>query len=365
MRRQLRFIGVGLLFTLALISSAATAYMKLDYLYKSSDSGWRVWNSTRVTRVWPQGPAASVLRVDDEVVALNGRQVETLSPDALDFYGVEPGTTYTIIVRRNGQLQEFTLRTRPLPLLFWLAWIQVLVVLPAVFLLTGFAVVLLKPYDKQALLLALLLFSGPKDRLPEYAMASLPWWLGSLIEVSHLIWLPLFFSVLLHFFLVFPERSPLLRRFPRLEYYVYLPLLFGAVSSLLSKRWSPVGVVGDIAVFLLPLYVAGALVSLILNYRRANPLSRRKLRVVLAGSIAGFLPALALLVVAVFSGLSWDSPLFMQLGALTFFTLTLVPLSFAYAIVRHRVIPVSLIIRRSARYLLVSRGFIITEAILL
>src|SRR5262249_8692280 len=44
-------------------------------------------------------------------------------------------------------------------------------------------------------------------------------------------------------------------------------------------------------------------------------------------------------------------------------TLPLIPLSFAYAIVRHQVIPVSLIIRRSARYVLVSRGAILLDII--
>ncbi len=47
---------------------------------------------------------------------------------------------------------------------------------------------------------------------------------------------------------------------------------------------------------------------------------------------------------------------------ITLFVNTL-PLSFAYAILRHKVIPVSLIIRRSARYLLVSRGSILLEAL--
>ena len=41
----------------------------------------------------------------------------------------------------------------------------------------------------------------------------------------------------------------------------------------------------------------------------------------------------------------------------------LIPLSFVYAIVRHQVIPVSLIIRRSARYVLVSRGAILLDVI--
>jgi hypothetical protein len=40
-------------------------------------------------------------------------------------------------------------------------------------------------------------------------------------------------------------------------------------------------------------------------------------------------------------------------------TLPLIPLSFVYAIVRHKVIPVSLIIRRGMRRLLVSRGSIL------
>ena len=41
----------------------------------------------------------------------------------------------------------------------------------------------------------------------------------------------------------------------------------------------------------------------------------------------------------------------------------MIPISFAYAIIRHKVIPVSLIIRRGLRYLLVSRGAEILEAI--
>jgi len=43
--------------------------------------------------------------------------------------------------------------------------------------------------------------------------------------------------------------------------------------------------------------------------------------------------------------------------------LPLLPLSFAYAIVRHQVIPVRLLIRRGVRYLLVSRGFYLVEAV--
>jgi sigma-B regulation protein RsbU (phosphoserine phosphatase) len=60
-------------------------------------------------------------------------------------------------------------------------------------------------------------------------------------------------------------------------------------------------------------------------------------------------------------------PLSVILGtwALVLVALSLVPLSFAYAIVRHQVIPVGTILRRGIRYLLVARGFFLIEALAL
>ena len=44
--------------------------------------------------------------------------------------------------------------------------------------------------------------------------------------------------------------------------------------------------------------------------------------------------------------------------------LWLFPLSFAYAVVKHRVLEIPVLLRRSARYLLVQRGFVILLAML-
>src|SRR5262249_46969423 len=82
---------------------------------------------------------------------------------------------------------------------------------------------------------------------------------------------------------------------------------------------------------------------------------RRKLHVIVAGSGAGFLHLLLLLVWEAFLQTRYPDAYDWIRFALGF-TLSLVPLSFAYAIIRHQVIPVSLIIRRSARYVLVSLG---------
>lgn len=55
----------------------------------------------------------------------------------------------------------------------------------------------------------------------------MPWWLAGMMAVGHLAGVGLL-PVILHFFLIFPERSPLLVRFPRLEYYLYLFFLLTA-----------------------------------------------------------------------------------------------------------------------------------------
>ena len=47
------------------------------------------------------------------------------------------------------------------------------------------------------------------------------------------------------------------------------------------------------------------------------------------------------------------------LNAFLALLLWLFPLSFAYAVVKHRVLEIPVLLRRSARYLLVQRGFII------
>jgi sigma-B regulation protein RsbU (phosphoserine phosphatase) len=103
-------------------------------------------------------------------------------------------------------------------------------------------------------------------------------------------------------------------------------------------------------------YILLGLISLVLNYRAANQMGRRRLRVVLAGSGVGFLNLL-LMPLGDYLGLTARFPvLWNAFDFALLFTLPLVPLSFAYAIIRHKVIPVSLLIRRGVRYLLVSRG---------
>jgi phosphoserine phosphatase RsbU/P len=110
-------------------------------------------------------------------------------------------------------------------------------------------------------------------------------------------------------------------------------------------------------------YLLAALVCLWLSYRTADTAGRRRLRVVMWGSLVGFSSLFLVLVMqATNTREKWPA-----LGNWVWFsmrfTLPLVPLSFAYAIVRHRVIPISLMLRRGARYVLVSRGSVLLEVV--
>src|SRR5262249_32306253 len=284
------------------------------------------------------------------------------------------GSDYVLVIRRSWETQELSLKTIPFPLSKRVSnWALNLILLA--FLGAALTVFLLKPHDRQAWLLALMLgtFTGLFEG---FAFGLSGWMLGAAMAASivGLAFLPISF----HFFLIFPEngieRGPLLRRFPRLEYLLYLPFLLTILPYSGLQRagdflnieglvnWLPAKNLlrGGSMIFVVS-YLVGCLVAMVGNYRAANANARRKLRFVVAGCSAGVLNLL-LIVLGEFIGIQRTRPQFNDwLRAPLLVTLPLIPFSFAYAIIRHQVIPVSLIIRRSVRYVLVSRGAILLD----
>ncbi|HZS05211.1 MAG TPA: SpoIIE family protein phosphatase [Blastocatellia bacterium] len=366
MTGRLKFIAGILFFALMFFHVGANAHR--TYLSERFYHGWWWTVEDRhlvVTGTDPNGPAKA-LRDGDRVVAINGEQNLLLIIYQIQGHIIKPGDAYTMVVRRDGQELEFTLRPIPRKVgqIAFALLIQLLIRLS--FLLTGFAVFLLKPHDKQALLLALML--GTYSSLSYFGYGELPFLLrllAALAGVLGLFFPPLFF----HFFLIFPEASPLVRRFPRLERYLYLPFLLTTVPTwclvrllvaVAPEKIKAVPPLNWVNYSVLIGYIVAGLVSLVVNYRQAGRMSRRKLRVVAFGGGLGFLTFLVLLLS---EALKLDrSKVFWQwLDNIAPFMLTLAPLSFAYAIIRHQVIPISLIIRRGVRYVFVSRGSVVLE----
>jgi serine phosphatase RsbU (regulator of sigma subunit) len=366
MTKRARILFGGIV--LALMSANFGLYVYSISLPKKGSYGgfsvnWDVKGEPRITGVNP-GVLAADFQVGDELIAIDGVKIRD-DPRVLIEYYPPPGTRITFMIRRAGALRDVTIQTVP----HWeRARFDPIYYISLLLLLTGWAVFLLRPDDKQAWLLALMLATltglvgDDPSNLPSLLAAAV-----GAAAVAGLLFLPVF----VHFFLIFPGRSPLLRRWPRLEPLLYIPFLFvllpifGPSRSGLASLWLWIykfewaQYFVNAALFVAIAYLAAGLVCLIVNYRAESVVNRRRLHVVMAGSGAGFFN-LFLLIMGGPSGLQPRMPgLWSWLGKTLYITLPLIPLSFVYAIARHKVIPVSLIIRRGLRYLLVSRGSVL------
>jgi hypothetical protein len=365
-----------LFFTLMLCYTGVKCYINLAFLRDlRSDPQWYAQKDDGETRVAGfvdhNRQFTSSLRIDDEILAINGKQFTNIDRTLeREIYPLKPGSSYTLTIRRNGQLHEFTLSTPSVALsirLYILLWS---VLIPALRILIGFTLFTLKPSDTRGVLLALFLATGPAD---VFSVDFASWMIGFILIGNFLNggFVPNAFPLLLHFSLIFPETSPLIRRFPRVKYWIYLPLLItlplnafhtvhmAAAAEDAAKFTSEHRGLWSLAFSVFFVYLAASLLSQVINYRRLDQAGQRMVRVVLTGVLTAMLPITLWIVPQVIFG--WEL-IFRTLSLLhpslygwlqvTVFGLTaLLPLTFAYAILRHRVIPVSVIIRRTVQYL--------------
>ncbi len=141
-------IFVGLYFLLMFVNAAAGAYQTVRS-WKSydnaSDPGWRVepWTGRmRVRAIESDAPSASPLRIGDEIVSINSKPLDNPYNVFKPFESIPPGTTYQITIRRDGQILDFTLKTRPFPRILMAIGQMWSIVIPAILLVSGFALFL-------------------------------------------------------------------------------------------------------------------------------------------------------------------------------------------------------------------------------
>lgn len=313
------------------------------------------------------------LKAGDHIIGVNGRMLDTSAPYDEAYAHGRPGDPIELTVSRPGELQPLVLHgifrarasVRAAEGLAQSSAQEIINCFPVLFLLVGFAVLFLRLDDPVAWLLALLFaaFTAVPDIANPTALAPSAHGFAVVyraigVGVLH----PLFYL----FFAVFPVRSPLDRRMPWLK---WAGLLFGAstvipalkpvipafpefVTNFMSERGSQL-VMAAVRYALLGL----GMLSLAQNaFLSTIPLeARRKSRVIFWGTIFGVLPAAVVRAVADFSG---NQPSF-WIDACAFILVVLYPLSFAYAVVKHRVLEIPVLLRRSVRYVLVQRGYFV------
>jgi sigma-B regulation protein RsbU (phosphoserine phosphatase) len=304
---------------------------------------------SRVISVAPGGAAEAagvrpgdlILRIDGEAIPRGTRAVAQLTAQPAG----EPVALE--ILRDETPLEvRFTPEVAPRAEVLWRLALAAVGIVTA---LVGTLVFLKKPRNLTLIFAAICLGLGYVVQPPFVPHArGLIAARDLLLEATTLFIPPLF----VHLFLLFPVRHPVLQRRPRLPAWLYFP---GGVLLLVSlaTRWPPgaphppdpriPSAMAAGATLLWAIGICAAVALFVHSYRRARTESaRRKLRVVLWGTLLGTLPLAAGLVLH----LLWPH-LHLPGERLAGVALALIPLSFGYAIVRHGVFDATLLVRRS------------------
>ena len=331
----------------------------------------------KVRDVWHGSPAERAgLRANDLIVAIDGQRVA--GPPGTDklnatWFRSHPGDIVEFEIHRAGAAQPLIIRASFRAIhgagdtlsLARRGAIQVLGFYPLLFLVVGLSVLFLRLEDRDAWLLALV-FSGliaEADMPVGFSITPdlVRHFLYAYITIGRSLLPGLFYF----FFAVFPTRSPIDRKLPWLKWLLLaLSFILGVGGIGIGDQDAPAflnSAFGRHTIGLTRLTlgygsVLLGLLALLWNMiSTTNVDDRRKLKVIVWGTLAGITPAVLI-------GIPYDltrmeTPFWLGFVKGTF--LFLLPLSFAYAVVKHRVLDIPVLLRRSARYFLVERGFAI------
>jgi phosphoserine phosphatase RsbU/P len=377
----------AVLLGLAILFGAATATYSIVWMIHihhivglGMDFWWRASHEAEVHDVESGSPAWQVgLRSGDRIMAVNGEKLDNPSP----FYGYpfykavmlgRKGDVVQLSVFRPGEGGELTLRPTLIAYgspsgLRGLA-LQVMNFYPLFFLVVGMLVLGLRLDDRNAWLLALL-FAGFICGAPLYEGSISPPFRG-LAASYKTTFGTLVPAVFCYFFLSFPTPSMIDRRLSHLKVVllsvtVAYSMCLGLACLVAGGLFPNYSLFGWVSrkplawphtLYAIGLYGLG-FASLVWNsFRPATAEARRKTRVILWGILAGFGPLFVIFTASFLTNHSlWEVPFWML--ALGVISLSLMPLSFAYAVVKHRVLEIPVLLKRSARYVLVQRGFVV------
>ena len=380
-----------LLLILAVIFAAATVTYSVAWMYYvRSEIQVEIGIDTEplasgieVTNVWQGGPAEKVgVQKNDLIVALDGEPYVAAEQGGNLLHKIwltaRPGDQVILTIKRAG---------RPAPLILSptfraaqgtgdaVSFVrrgadQIMGMYPLLFLVVGLTVLFFRWEDRNAWLLALM-FGGfiSMSGLPTSLItASVP--LRHFIFAYNSLFKSLLPGLFYFFFAVFPTRSPIDRRLPWLKWALLLVeicLGWGGIFEGDSVALPfVVSLFGQHATGLIRLVtgygtVVLGLISLFLNFFGARNIEdRRKLKVMLWGTLVGITPAIVIGIP--YDLLHQDIPFWLDFIRVV--VLFLLPLSFAYAVVKHRVMDIPVLLRRSARYFIVERGFAILMVVI-
>jgi phosphoserine phosphatase RsbU/P len=374
-----------LLYAVAVLFALATILYSAAWMYYQRHDSPRVEigfddaysaAGVEVKGVHPNSPAERAgLKTKDFIIGINGSKADSESSGVRllnrTWLKGQPGDTVVLTVQRAGQVQPLTITPvfrlkqgeGETKTLVHSLGEEVVNSFPVVFLVVGLPVLFLRIEDRNAWLLALVFAAFVTPAGMPAGFAACPDNLRAFQLAYRSIGNSLLPGAFYFFFAVFPTRSPIDRKVPWLKWVLLvigISLGFGGIRN------------GDLAalpfIAVLPHRIIdtarsvtgyGGMVlgvlSLFANLLSASDAAdRRKLKVIAWGTVAGVTPIVLLLASEDF--FHWQTPFWLVFAVILL--LFLFPLSFAYAVVKHRVMDIPVLLRRSARYFIVERGFV-------
>lgn len=412
---------LGLATVFAAVATTYSVLWVVSVRHPTPQPGFVSYEYSAATRsmivgdVVPGSPAEKAgLQTGDEIVAIGAKPLENLRPfyesivvgqrDVIELTVQQPGlaggTRKLELVLRAARPSpprgtSSTLGSRFMLVTLIMTRLEHLLswpigYYPLGFLIVGLAVLFLRPDDLHAWLLALL-FGGFLAGGPLFEGTIPPSLQG--FAVFYKIVMPWLSGALFYyFFAVFPSRSPFDRKLPWLKYVLLavalvatvpiglrclfaggaLPLYLDTYSRVTTAvTWLLAGQAGlpvpathgsPTAGFVffgsfLGATILGLLSLLSNNFFAADAQARRKAHVMVWGTLIGVAPV-TVAVGATFMGGPVRVPLVVWQACVVLLS-TVWPLSFAYAVAKHRVLEIPVLLKRSARYVLVQRGYFV------
>jgi tRNA A-37 threonylcarbamoyl transferase component Bud32 len=325
-----------------------------------------------VEEVLPNSPGDQAgIQVGERLLAIDGRRVRGLGQWDLIRMNFEVGKPYRLQVERDGkpfervmtlQRRSWSQQTQYHRIAFVLGTAGALLTL-----FVAFLVAYTRPYDWVARIgaLSIALLGGSVYLYGAAAIVRrLPIFVGALIwwpEAGFFIFPALFFAFCSMFpCQLFRTRWIWLANVPALFFLwpiagFYYFTFVNPAGEIAASDWVP-----RIGASLLFAYIGAGLVALILNYRRLDDVNqKRRIRVLVAGTLVGYLVLVPYVVMNATRAsthssvgrvlFSWPALLLVTVLSQAF------PLSWAYAILRHRLFDVRVILRQGLQYALARR----------
>ena len=338
-----RWIRIGFV-CVSLLALALGALNKYYYYYRPSDDC--TWidseNGVVIRSVVPDGATDKAgLQSGDILLRIAGENATTAERAQAILDNQRVGHTIPYLVLRDGTLLSLDVEIVEggLPPI-----VLIMLIVGLVYWIIGFWIGWMRPLDAKAQVLFWLFLSfmifWTLNNVPPLSRA-----LRLTILILNTIAFTTIPGFFLYFFLLYPKRHPFIAGACWKRFILFSPtflLLVWLIIASFLEQPSPINFVMGIGLW--GVYFIIALTRLGQAYRRTDQLFlRQQMRILFWGLLIGLLPAFALIIN---SGFRLNHPMVIYSVPL----MGLIPLVFAYTVIRHRLMDIEFIVKKSFAY---------------